>query len=221
MPLTMDKTNVEEKTGRPECRMRCGTTAVFFLLFLFSAGPLLSSARISLQDEPQSASAGRYSRFKFTLRALYSIPHEPSVRNLYDSRLMGEGELAVRVLGPASVWISGDFYSGRGVLPQTQEATRIRLVSAAGGLMIRSHKGRVHPYLAGGVTWLFFDESNSIGQAEGDGFGWLARTGLDISFTRNLALDVSASYTQCFVQPQRLRVNLGSLRTGFGLSLTF
>ena len=158
---------------------------------------------------------------KFTLRGLYFYPHEPSVRNLYDNRWMGEGELAVHVLGPVALWVSGDFYSGRGELPQTGETTKIQLIGAGGGLMIRSLKGRIHPFLAGGAAWVFFNETNTIGHAEGDGFGWMARAGLDISFSRNLALDVSGAYTQCFVQPQRIRANLGGIRAGLGLSLTF
>ena len=185
------------------------------------AGPVLSSSQINRRIGPVSVSYQWISHFKFSVRGLFSYPHASSIKNLYDNRLMSEIELAVHVFGPAALWLSGDFYSGNGNLPLTGEPTSIRLIGAAGGLMFRSRRGIVHPYAGGGAYWSFFRESNAIGRAEGEKFGWMARAGLDFSVSRNLAVDVSAAYTECYAQPQNIRINLGSIRAGLGLSLTF
>jgi hypothetical protein len=116
---------------------------------------------------------------------------------------------------------NGNYYSGKGKLPFSEEDTNMTLIGIGSGLKFRATIGAFCPYLDFGPLVYFYEEKNPIGTAKGNSFGFIGHAGFYLFLYKGIFLDFFLSYTKCEVQPQRIKADLGGLCAGIGLGFAF
>ncbi len=159
--------------------------------------------------------------FSIKIKGAYFQPSRTMFKDMYKNRWMGEGEFTVRVFKFIELWLGGNYYSGKGKLPFSQEDTNMRLIGIGGGLKFRATIGAFSPYLGLGPLVYFYEEKNPIGTAKGNNFGFIGHAGCYLFLSKGIFLDFFLSYTKCKVQPQRIKADLGGLYGGIGLGFAF
>ncbi len=197
--------------------MKIGRKASPVPLFFLALVLLLSFFRLPAEG----AGSTKRKRISFKARAAYFRPSARSFMDIYAGGWMGEGEINIRLVDFVELWLLGNYYSGRGRLPITQEATRMTLGGAGGGLKFRARIGVFNPYAALGTLVYFYKERNPIGTAKGNKAGYIGQVGFCFTIARGLLLDAFLSYTRCKVRPQKIRVDIGGLYGGLGLGFAF
>ncbi len=175
----------------------------------------------SLKAESNQAIIKSTKNFSIKIKGAYFQPSNNSFKDMYKNRLLGEGEFAVRVFKFIELWLGGNYYSGKGKLPFSQEDTNMRLIGIGGGLKFRATIGAFSPYLGLGPLVYFYEEKNPIGTAKGNNLGFIGHTGCYLFLSKCIFLDFFLSYTKCKVQPQRIKADLGRLYGGIGLGFVF
>jgi len=169
----------------------------------------------------ESQGAANTEQFSLKARGAHFWPSETSARKIYKSGWMGEGEINARILSFVELWFIGNYYSSKGKLPFTGEATRMTLVGLGGGIKFRARIGAFNPYLGFGPLVYFYKERNPIGTAEGNKVGYIGQLGCHVVIAGGFLLDLSVSYTHCKVQPHKIKADLGGIYGGLGLGFTF
>ena len=108
---------------------------VFFItLFSFSVSALLCEERT----------------LTIKLGVHYFQPSEQSTKDIYGGRAVIGGEVNLKVWRFIDLWLAGSYYTKRGNLPFTEEATRLTLIPVGGGPKIIFKSGIINPYVAFG-----------------------------------------------------------------------
>jgi len=198
---------------------------IFLVLFFL----LVSSLWISAEAETNQGRSGvvfkqnisSTKNFSIKIKGAYFLPSRTAFKDTYKNRWLGEGEVTVRVFKFIELWLSGNYYSGKGKLPFSDEDTSMTLIGMGGGLKFRVTLGKFSPYLGIGPWVYFYKERNPIGTAKGNNLGFIGQTGVYFFLSKSLFFDFFVSYTRCEVQPQRIKTDLGGLYGGIGLGFAF
>lgn len=194
------------------------------LLFLLASSQWFFVSAETVQDlsaKPNQKQIRSTKNFSIKIRGAYFQPSKTTFKDIYKNRWMGEGELTVRVFKFIELWLGGNYYSGKGKLPFSEENTSMTLIGLSGGLKFKAAIGAFSPYLGIGPLVYFYKEKNPIGTAKGNKIGFIGQAGINFFFSKSLFLDCFLSYTRCEVQPQRIKTDLGGLYGGIGMGFAF
>ncbi len=184
---------------------------------IFAAAETVRSQSIGLYEKKIKSTKN----FSIKFKGAYFLPSKTTFKDIYKNRWMGEGELTVRVFKFIELWLGGNYYSGKGKLPFSDEDTTMTLIGIGGGLKFRAELGAFSPYLGIGPLAYFYKERNPIGTAEGNKIGFIGQAGFYFFLSKSIFLDFFASYTKCEARPQRIKTDLGGLYGGIGLGFAF
>ncbi len=168
---------------------------------------------------PAAASAG--AAVTLEARAGYFFPSSSDFRDVYKSGPAFGAEVTFSLGKSLGVWAGLDYFNKGGELTYTHEPTTLRILPLFAGLKFQAVAGSVRPYAAAAVGYFLFKESNVLGTASGQEFGFLAQAGLLFKIKNRLSLDLSVRYTACkhgLAGPEPVSVQLGGLQTGLGLA---
>ncbi len=155
------------------------------------------------------------------VKGSYFLPSEKAFRDIYGGGISYGAETGIDVLGRLSVWIGGDYYRGKGDLTFTGEETTIEIMPLSAGIRYAFSNSPIRPYAGVGVGYFQYKESNPIGKIDEGNLGLVAKLGLMARIAGMFFADLQAEYTQCSVKPADLKADLGGIRAGIGLGITF
>lgn len=194
------------------------------LLFLLASSQWFFVSAETVQDlsaEPNQNKIRSTNNFSLKIKGAYFLPSKTTFKDIYKNRWMGEGELTVRVFKFIELWLGGNYYSGKGKLPFSEENTSMTLIGICGGLKFTAALGAFSPYLGIGPLAYFYEEKNPIGTAKGNKLGFIGQAGIKFFISKSIFFDFFVSYTHCKVQPQRINTDLGGIYGGIGLGFAF
>ncbi len=155
----------------------------------------------------------------FSLRATggYFMPRDQSFKDVYGSGLAYGAEVESAIWKGICAWAGVSYFSGKGELTLSKDATTLTIYPFSGGLKYRFLKTAVSPYVAFGVGYFKYKETNPLDTIEGNDIGFIGQAGVALNVLRPLSLEVYARYTDCRIKPADLDANLGGLELGVGL----
>lgn len=180
---------------------------LFWIVILFMSGTLLN--------------AGPGDSFSISGTAHYFQPSDEFFKNIYGNEIIFGGEIGIKLWKWVSIWAAADFYSKKGKTTFTEEATEIQITPIFGGLMFQFRLSGFRPYMAFGVGYFQYKETNPIGKVEKQDMGYIVQAGFRLKAIGPLLLDMKASYSVCKVKPADIKADLGGFRAGVGLGLEF
>jgi hypothetical protein len=151
------------------------------------------------------------------VRGTYLMPSDSAFKDIYGSSPMFGGELGIKIVGGLRLFLGGDYLRAKGQLTYTKEGTTLTLIPAGGGLKYSFLEGAFHPYLAAGVRYYMYKESNPLGTVKKNGPGFLGRAGVTFEFAKKFGVDLSAGYSWCEMKTDDFTINLGGLELAGGL----
>ena len=126
------------------------------------------------------------------------------------------------------VFFEGAYRTRTGETSFTKESTTASIVTVEGGVLYRLARGRMSPYVGGGVGYhTLTEKSDALGTANGGGVGFLGTGGLTIAITPHVVLDIRAKYSSAKVEPSprspdvTFKVEAGGLTGGIGFGVIF
>ena len=195
---------------------------VIFSLAALNQGMFLAARPLQGQTTGPELETTRANKiFRVKIKGAYFHPTKTSFQEIYRNRWMGETEFTATVFKFLDLWLGGNYYSGTGKLPVSEEDTNMTIIGVAGGLKFRVTLGAFSPYLGFGPLVYFYKEKNPVGTAEGNNIGFIGQGGCYLSLYKGFFLDFFIAYTNCEVQPQRIKVDLGGIYGGIGLGFSF
>lgn len=164
--------------------------------------------------------------FAFLLRIAHMMPSESVFKEIYGNPQIYsiEFRLGKKKLG---IWLEAGHQNSEGELTATGEITRLTITPIEAGLLFRFAKGRLVPYLGGGLGNYRGEESNALGHISINEIGYVGIGG--ISFHSGaLMLDFKTKYNYCMFKPditeeniEAIENNIGGLSFSLGLGLGF
>jgi len=151
----------------------------------------------------------------------YFLPTEKAFKDIYGSGISYGAEIGIDFLGRLSLWVGGDYYRGEGKLTFTGEKTKIEIMPLWAGIRYAFSNSSIRPYVGIGVGYFQYKESNPIGKIDEGNLGLVAKLGLTARIAGMFFTDLQAEYTNCSVKPADLKADLGGIRAGIGLGITF
>jgi len=118
-------------------------------------------------------------------------------------------------------YIITGFFSRSGQLTFTKEETELTIMPLGLGATYFQSLPPAEVYLALGVHYFQYKESNPIGVAEKGGSGLSIEPGVAIKLFRGVLLRVYLKYSYCRLQPADYRINIGGLQPGLALGYRF
>ena len=126
------------------------------------------------------------------------------------------------------VFFEGAYRTRTGETSFTKESTTASIVTVEGGVLYRLARGRMSPYVGGGVGYhTLTEKSDALGTSNGGGVGFLGTGGLTIAITPHVVLDIRAKYSSAKVEPSprspdvTFKVEAGGLTGGIGFGVIF
>jgi hypothetical protein len=120
-------------------------------------------------------------------------------------------------------FVSGSFglLAKRGLLTLTQEPTTLHIYPFEAMALYALVRGRVSPYLGGGVGIYSYSETNVIGTGSGSGTGFVVSAGVAARHGR-FVIDGGMKYHSATITPSEdVQANLGGFRFGIGGGIAF
>jgi len=151
----------------------------------------------------------------------YFLPTEKAFKDIYGGGISYGAEIGMGFLGRLSLWIGGDYYRGKGKLTFTGEETKIEIMPLCAGIRYAFSNSSIRPYVGIGVGYFQYKESNPIGSINKGNLGLVAKLGLTAKIAGPLFADLQADYTNCSAKPADIKADLGGIRAGIGLGITF
>lgn len=182
-----------------------GYVVSFITLFSFSVSALLCEERT----------------LSIKLGVHYFQPSEQSTKDIYGGKAVIGGEVNLKVWRFIDLWLAGSYYTKRGSLPLTEEATRLTLIPVGGGPKIIFKGGRINPYVALGPVIYVYKEKNPIGLAKGTKVGIIGQAGCYFKIIGGFLFDLCIDYSYCTVRPQKIRADIGGFKVGVALGYQF
>lgn len=155
------------------------------------------------------------------IKMLSFQPTEDAFKNIYGGGLCYGGEVDINVYKGLTVWIGAEHFSKTGKTTFTNEETDIRITPFYGGLKYIFPGQRILPYLGAGVGYFQYKETNPIGTVKEGKIGFRAQAGLLLRMFGSWFVDFQLGYDMCKIKPQELEVEIGGLKAGLGLALSF
>jgi hypothetical protein len=180
---------------------------------------MLSAAVVFLSGSFLMAESG--DRFNVLGTVHYFQPTDDVFKDVYGGAMVFGGEIGVKVWKGLGIWAAVDVYSKDGSTTFSEEPTEIRIMPITAGAIYCFTAKRLQPYLALGVGYFRYKETNDIGQVEGGDLGYIARGGARLIAFGPLILDVRVSYSTCKYKSSPFEADLGGLRAGLGIGAAF
>ncbi|MFQ6069977.1 MAG: hypothetical protein ACE5LC_05555 [Candidatus Aminicenantales bacterium] len=157
----------------------------------------------------------------FVAKASYLLPSEQAFRQIYGNELIYGGEVDIGILKNLVLWAGGGYYTNKGNLTFTQEATTLTLVPFGGGVKFRINWGSLQFYAGGGIRYYIYNEKNPIGEAKKNGAGYLGTIGGVIKIRGRWIINIFIDYSYCRMTPADFTINVGGVELGFGIGYEF
>jgi len=159
-----------------------------------------------------------------TLKAGLFFPSDDVFRDVYKNVTVFGGELAVPLAGGLHVWAGAEYQGDKGLLPVTQEESKLRIVPLYAGLRYHFGQSRVRPYLGAAAAFFLLKEENPIGTGSESGLGFLGQGGLLVKLGGRIGLDVFMNYRACTLKTDGadpIKAKIGGISAGLGLVFQF
>jgi opacity protein-like surface antigen len=181
---------------------------------------LLLSASIHGVETASHSAAANASSLTWLLRGGFFIPTQSEFREIYGSGPALGSELRLS-RGHLAAWLEIAHFGRSGKLSETEEATRVKILSLEGGALWRIKPGKTAPYVGAGAGYFQYRETNVIGDARQGKAGFCGLAGLTMMLGQRLILDCRLKYTYCPMQPADFKIDIGGLTAGIGLGMRF
>jgi hypothetical protein len=155
------------------------------------------------------------------VKALYFQPTEQAFKDIYGSGMSFGGEVNIPVFKGFHIWIGAEYFTKKGELTFTKETTEIQITPIYGGLKYIFPGRKIMPYLGVGVGYFQYKESNPIGTVKEGKIGYVAQAGLLLCLFGSVLVDFQAGYNVCKIKPQEIEADIGGLKAGIGLGISF
>jgi len=160
--------------------------------------------------------------FTVELKSHYFTPLEQAFRDIYGGGIEIGAEASVEIARRLAVWLGGSYFSRKGELTFTKEATELRIMTFGGGIKYIFPAGAgIDLYGAGGVNYCSYDEENVLGEVSKGGLGVVVKAGGLIRIINGIFLDIYTSYSYCKMKPADFKINIGGFGAGVGLGYKF
>jgi len=159
-----------------------------------------------------------------TVKAGLLFPADKLFREIYSGGISFGADVTVPLSGPLQLWAGGELFGKTGLVPVSEETTRVRIVPLYAGLRARFGKKLVRPYVGAAAAYYFLHEANPLGTANDGGLGFLSQAGVQIRVHGPFWLDLFAGYRACTVRSggdEPLEAKLDGFSTGLGLAYRF
>jgi hypothetical protein len=151
-------------------------------------------------------------------------PRDSIFRGVYKGGTVFGGELAKPLLGVLHLWAGAEYFSKSGLLPVSEEVTKVRIIPVYLGLRCHFGKSAIRPYIGVAAAYFLFKEENPLGSVSESGFGYLGQAGLLVKVAGPFSLDLYGNYRACKLRtgdPDPLEANIGGFSGGAGLVFRF
>jgi hypothetical protein len=159
-----------------------------------------------------------------TLRAGSFFPADKLFREIYSGGPSFGVDVAFPLTGPLHLWAGAELFSKTGLIPVSEEATKVRIVPLYVGLRAQFGNKGFRPYVGAAAAYSIFYEKNPLGAANEGGLGFLSQAGLQARLAGAFWLDLFAGYRACTVRSggdDPLAAKLGGFSAGLGLAYRF
>lgn len=165
--------------------------------------------------------AGSSADTVFIAKTSYFLPSEQAFRDIYGNELFYGGEVNIGIMKNIVLWAGGSYYSNKGKLTFTQEATTLKLVPFSAGIKLRIHSRNMQFYAGGGIRYYIYNEKNPIGEAHKKGTGYLGTLGGIIKIGGRWVMNIFLNYSYCRMTPADFTINVGGVELGLGFGYEF
>ena len=151
-------------------------------------------------------------------------PSDGVFREVYKGGTVFGGELAKPLMGGLHLWAGAEYFGKSGLLPVSEEVTKVRIIPVYLGLRCHFGKSAVRPYLGVAAAYFLFKEENPLGSVSESGFGYLGQAGLLVKVAGPVSFDLYGNYRACKLKtsdPDPLEANIGGFSGGAGLVFRF
>lgn len=183
-----------------------------------SAAALIAGLLIGLAGTAWSAGPA------VTLKAGFFLPADSVFRDAYAGGPAFGLDLAVPVSGPFQIWAGGELFAKTGLLPVSEEETKVRVIPLYAGLRAQFGRKNARPYIGAAAAYFLLHEENPLGSASESGLGLLTQAGVKMRLGGPLWLDLFAGYRLCTIKTageEPLEAGLGGLSFGLGATFQF
>ncbi|HOW86299.1 MAG TPA: outer membrane beta-barrel protein [Candidatus Aminicenantes bacterium] len=159
-----------------------------------------------------------------TLKAGFFLPSDSVFRDVYASPPLFGVDLTVPLSGPLQFWAGAEYIGKTGLLPVSEEETKVRLIPLYAGLRAQFGRKNARPYIGAAAAYFMLHEENPIGSASESGLGLLTQAGVQLRLVGPVWLDLFAGYRLGTVKTDDedpLEADLGGLSVGLGASFKF
>lgn len=151
-------------------------------------------------------------------------PSDSVFREVYKSGTVFGGELTVPIAGGLHLWAGAEYFGKSGLLPVSEEVTKVRIIPAYLGLRIHIGKSAVRPYFGVAAAYFMFKEENPLGSVSESGIGFLGQAGLLVKVAGPVSFDLFGNYRACTLRTagaDPLEAKIGGISAGAGLVFRF
>ncbi len=163
-----------------------------------------------------SASGGNFS---LLATGGYFQPRDQAFKDIYGNALALGIQADMEIWRGFRLWAGVSHISREGELSLSKDTTKLNITPFFGGLKFRLLKTSISPYVALGVGYFRYQETNPLGKIDKDDIGYVGQIGVSLKTLRSLCLEVYARYSDCRTKPADLEANLGGLELGVGFGL--
>jgi len=161
-----------------------------------------------------------------TLKAVYFLPTGKVFRDTYSGGPAFGADLSVPIAGALRVWAGGEFFGKSGLLPVSEDPTKVRLIPLYAGLRVQSKGKKAQAYFGAAAAYVVFHEQNVLGTVNDGGLGWLTQAGVLARLGGSFWLDFQAGYRACTIRKDdggedALEAKLDGFSAGLGLAFRF
>jgi len=159
-----------------------------------------------------------------TFKGGFFWPSDEVFQKTYKSGPVFGIELAVPLAGGLHLWAGADYFGKTGLLPISEEETKVGIIPVYLGLRYHFGKSAVRPYLGAAAACFLFNEENPLGRASESGFGFLGQAGLLIKIGGPFAFDLHLNYRACTLrtdEPDPVEASIGGFTAGGGIVFKF
>ncbi len=159
-----------------------------------------------------------------TIKASLFFPSDKLFREVYSGGPSFGADVAVPLAGVLQIWAGAELFGKTGLIPVSEESTKVRIVPLYAGLRAQFGQRGIRPYIGGAAAYFIFHEENPLGTASEGGFGFFSQAGIQVKLAGAFCLDLFAGYRACTVRSggaDPLAAKLGGFSTGVGLAYRF
>jgi len=170
------------------------------------------------------ASAAWGAGVTLTVKGGLFFPGDSLFRGIYKNGKVFGAEIAVPVTGGLHLWAGAEYSQDTGLLPVTEEISKLRIVPVYAGLRYHFGGSSVRPYLAAAGSLFLFHEENPIGTISENGIGFLGQGGVLFRLGGRVWIDLFANYRVCTLKTDDvdpLEADIGGISAGLGLVFKF